>query len=515
ARLAKKFADLARDAVEARGGRVIELRGDEALAVFTSTPQAVRAALEFQATCVEETALDPTLPLTVGIGIDAGEAIPVEDGFRGAALNTAARLCSRATAGQVLVTRAVADAPLDGDVLFRELGAAELKGFEVAVDVIEALPSQQVEIPVPRIQPDAVARDVVTAVPPELDVMTPLVDREREMHWLRGTWRQVRRGRGRIVIVSGPSQIGKTRLIAEIASQIAGTGYRVHYAGPGGAAAALGMAAVREAVDAADPLLVVIDDLDVAGDEVARALGEAHDRIRSRPVLAVGLVKDPQVGPALAAIIEEADRLGDGHVRLGALDIKGVEGITRLYVGEDVHDVPLEAMARASEGVPGRVHEVVSEWARDEAGRRLAAAAQWLAEGSGRRSADLDFANNIIKLRLGRIYAGEGEGVAEAEAQIPYKGLASFDENDAAYFFGRERLVGELAARTVGMGMLGVLGASGSGKSSAVAAGLLPSLRAGLLPGSERWTSVVFRPGEHPMAELRAAVTPDRAGDDP
>ncbi len=36
ARLAKKFADLARDSVEARGGRVIELRGDEALAVFTS-----------------------------------------------------------------------------------------------------------------------------------------------------------------------------------------------------------------------------------------------------------------------------------------------------------------------------------------------------------------------------------------------------------------------------------------------------------------------------------------------
>jgi class 3 adenylate cyclase len=44
ARLAKKFADVARDSVEARGGRVIELRGDEALAVFASTTQAVRAA---------------------------------------------------------------------------------------------------------------------------------------------------------------------------------------------------------------------------------------------------------------------------------------------------------------------------------------------------------------------------------------------------------------------------------------------------------------------------------------
>ena len=56
-------------------------------------------------------------------------------------------------------------------------------------------------------------------------------------------------------------------------------------------------------------------------------------------------------------------------------------------------------------------------------------------------------------------------------------------------FFGREQLVGELAARTVGAGLLAVVGASGSGKSSVIAAGLLPSLRAGLLPGSERWRS--------------------------
>ena len=51
--LAKKFADLARDAVEARGGRVIELRGDEALAVFDAPAQAIHAAIEFQATCAE------------------------------------------------------------------------------------------------------------------------------------------------------------------------------------------------------------------------------------------------------------------------------------------------------------------------------------------------------------------------------------------------------------------------------------------------------------------------------
>ncbi len=50
--------------------------------------------------------------------------------------------------------------------------------------------------------------------------------------------------------------------------------------------------------------------------------------------------------------------------------------------------------------------------------------------------------------------------------------------------------------------MLAVVGASGSGKSSVIAAGLLPSLRAGLLPGSERWRPVVMRPGERPLAAL-------------
>ncbi|HET9671809.1 MAG TPA: AAA family ATPase [Actinomycetota bacterium] len=509
ARLAKKFADLARDAVEARGGRVIELRGDEALAVFPSSAQAVRAAMEFQATCVEETADDPTLPLTVGIGIDLGEAIPVEGGFRGVALNTAARLCSKALAGQVLITRAVAEVAREVDeVSFRELGPTELKGFEKAVDVIEVVSLRPPDgFPGPAPEGDAVAVRSDTTLPPELDTITPLIGRDPEMHWVRGTWRQARRGRGRVVFVSGPSQIGKTRLAAELASEIGEGRTRIRYAGPGGAATALAIAAVREAMDAVEPTLVILDDMDVAGEDAARALAEAHETIGSRPVMVLGLTQDPQAGPALAALIDEADRFGDGHIELSPLALDGVHGIARLYVGDDVHDVPLESMARASGGVPGRVHEVVGEWARDEVGRRLAAAAEWLAEGRGRRSADLAFANNVIGIKLERLYGEESQVTAGSDC--PYKGLASFQEADAAHFFGRERLVGELAARTVQVGLLGVVGASGSGKSSAVAAGLLPSLRAGLLPGSERWHSVVFRPGEHPMTELAAAVSPE------
>jgi WD40 repeat protein/class 3 adenylate cyclase len=496
ARLAKRFADLARDAVEARRGRVIELRGDEALAVFDSTAQAVRAAVEFQSICAEDTVADPALPLTVGIGIDVGEAVPVEDGFRGVALNTAARLCSRALAGQILVTRAVADAAEDVDgVALEEIGPAELKGFEAPVDVIAVVSTRAPRADVRRVPP--------TKLPPGPDPLTPLVGREGEMHWLRGTWRQARRGRGRVVFVSGPSQIGKTRLVSELAAEVADGGSDVVYAGTGGAALALALGAVRRSTAATEATLVVLDDLDVIGEEAARALAGSHDTITDRPVMIVASLKDPAAGPALASVVELADRSGDGHVSLPALALDGAHEIARLYVGED-ENVPLESMVRASGGLPGRLHEFMSEWARDEAGRRLAAAAEWLAQGRERRSADLEFANNAIGLGLTRLY--ESPPSVAGEAECPYKGLASFEESDAASFFGRERLVGELAARTVHVGLLGVVGASGSGKSSVVAGGLVPSLRAGLLPGSGRWRTVRFRPGEHPMAELERAV---------
>lgn len=107
AALAARFASIARGTLEAAGGAGLELRGDEVLAVFTSARQAIRAATELQAAFVEATIADPTLPLPVGIGLDAGEAVQVEDGFRGGALNLAARLCAVAGAGEILASQEV------------------------------------------------------------------------------------------------------------------------------------------------------------------------------------------------------------------------------------------------------------------------------------------------------------------------------------------------------------------------------------------------------------------------
>jgi class 3 adenylate cyclase len=104
ARLAAAFADVVGDEIEAHGGRVVEIRGDEALAVFTSARQAIRAGVDLQGRFEEEEAT-MDLPLRVGIGLESGEAVELADGsFRGAALNVAARLCGRAHGGEVLVS---------------------------------------------------------------------------------------------------------------------------------------------------------------------------------------------------------------------------------------------------------------------------------------------------------------------------------------------------------------------------------------------------------------------------
>jgi class 3 adenylate cyclase len=137
AALARKFAAVARQGVEARGGTVVELRGDEALAVFDSPRQAIRASVELQRRFVDETVADPGLPLAVGIGLDAGEAVPVDGGFRGGALNLAARLCSIAAPAEILASPAVTHLArkVEG-VAYVERGSVRLKGLADPVQVI-------------------------------------------------------------------------------------------------------------------------------------------------------------------------------------------------------------------------------------------------------------------------------------------------------------------------------------------------------------------------------------------
>ena len=97
-----------------------------------------------------------------------------------------------------------------------------------------------------------------------------------------------------------------------------------------------------------------------------------------------------------------------------------------------------------------------------------------------------------------------------SELENPFKGLRPFREADAADFYGRDTLIQELLTRLAETDdlarFLAVVGPSGSGKSSVVRAGLIPALRRGGLPHSDKWFIVEMMPGSHPFEELEAAL---------
>src|SRR4051795_7016058 len=134
--LAAQFARTVREAMPAWDGELLELRGDEALCVFVSARRALGAAVDLQARFRRPAGGTP-LPLGVGIGLDAGEALPTQGGYRGGALNLAARLCSVAGPGQILVSEAVAHLAgrVDG-LSFSRRPPAKLKGLGQGVAVL-------------------------------------------------------------------------------------------------------------------------------------------------------------------------------------------------------------------------------------------------------------------------------------------------------------------------------------------------------------------------------------------
>ena len=82
----------------------------------------------------------------------------------------------------------------------------------------------------------------------------------------------------------------------------------------------------------------------------------------------------------------------------------------------------------------------------------------------------------------------------------PYQGLSAFGEEDAEYFFGRDKFVGELLEAVNTKSLVPIIGASGSGKSSVVFAGLVPRLR------EVGMQIVSFRPGSNPFDSLAVAL---------
>ena len=129
-----------------------------------------------------------------------------------------------------------------------------------------------------------------------------------------------------------------------------------------------------------------------------------------------------------------------------------------------------------------------------------------------------DFRGAVINIKSTIVSSAEVkdiEGLPPEPGEPPFQGLQYYDEKDADRFFGRETLIAKIVGRLASSRFLTVIGASGSGKSSVVRAGVIPALRRGerLADGSVpptdsgQWDIRIFTPSAHPLDALAASLT--------
>jgi DNA-binding SARP family transcriptional activator/WD40 repeat protein len=315
------------------------------------------------------------------------------------------------------------------------------------------------------------------------------VGRDEELEWLAQALDRaaLEGGQGRLVVA--PSGYGKTQLVAQCARRAARRGVVCRYGrGTGGLDA---LAADESALH-----LVLVDDADELGSaDLDRVQGwlRASARLPVLTVLTVSALPEP---------LAHLPRLV-----LTQLNAHATAEIVRLYA--PVSDDQARAVTADAAGVPGRVHEAAARWAADAAVHRVGRAVARRAEPRQRLvEATDEIVAGVLDLERVRTRARLARPAPDV-VLCPYKGLARFDTADADVFHGRERLVAQLVARLVDAPLVAVTGASGSGKSSLVRAGLLPALAGGALLGSAGWRPVVVTPaGDGIPGGLAADGTP-------
>jgi WD40 repeat protein/DNA-binding SARP family transcriptional activator/class 3 adenylate cyclase len=377
-------------------------------------------------------------------------------------------------------------------------------------------------------------------LPTALGAVGPaFLGRETELVWLRDAWADAVDGRGGFMSVLGPEGIGKTRLVAELAREVHDDGAAVVYGrcdhAHRGARALLGQAlqsagsslahvdgAAGDDGDMAEavarylptwsqgrPVLMVLDDLHLADAETLEVVADLAGWCRAAPTLVIGAFRSDTVQPTSPG---EPPGGAAAQLALGPLSGDEVGRICELYATEPWSVDDVRRVYELTRGIPLLVHEQASEWARERASRRMAEATDSVAVthrrlviSRGEIADGVEGIQRLLEQRRAQLAGREAQLKESAVAALggcPYKGLARFEQADAANFFGRERLVAELVARLAESSLLAVVGPSGSGKSSLVRAGLVPALVAGVLPGGPPWRSAILCPGPDPAEAL-------------
>ena len=511
------FAAL-REPVARHRGHEVKSQGDGLMVVFrASTADGLACAVEMQRGVHRLDRREPMLGLAIRVGLSLGEATHEEDDWFGTPVVEAARLCARARPRQILATdllRGVVGSR--GGFDLTPVGALELKGFPVPVPTCEV-----------GWEPDSELPEV--PLPASLERGGVFVGRTAELATLTAAWQAVHAGAGRAVLVSGAAGCGKTDLVRQLVLRCHDEGAVVLY-GDGGVDAASLAGPLGEAVRwyaAASSPEVLRGELGADGDALlplVPALRARLPELVERPLGDPGAERARQVG-ALRAVVTRAARSRPVVVVLD--DLQACTPGTRTLLGAVLAPAPPPGVlligcaqddhsAADTEWLPGVAPLEVIALSGLETGDIAA-----LDVSSGPPSLDAD---ELALLRdqtggsplavlevLAQLDAAEPPSLEEAiAATCPYRGLMAFGTDDADLFFGREEVVAALLARLGTARLLAVVGASGSGKSSVLRAGLLPAIHGGAVQASEHWRVVLLTPGPRPLAELAAAIARER-----
>src|SRR6266508_1003059 len=128
--------EIVRRALDAQGGTEVDHAGDGIMASFTSVVRAVDCAVAIQRRLADHNATAEDT-FQVRIGISAGEPVTESDRLFGATVQLAARACSSADGGHILVSSVVRDLCLGKGFRFQSRGALSLKGFDEPVPLFE------------------------------------------------------------------------------------------------------------------------------------------------------------------------------------------------------------------------------------------------------------------------------------------------------------------------------------------------------------------------------------------
>ncbi len=197
------FAHL-REAISATGGTEVKSIGDALMVTYTGAADAVAGAAAMQR-AVQRHNRRLEHPLSMRVGVSAGDATLEQGDWFGTPVIEASRLCAAADGGQVLISdivRALAGSRCAFEL--RPLGARELKGLPESIEVCEVTweaPDEAPTVPLPWFVDSSPA--------------FPFTGRVAEREWLNVRWKEAVDGGRRVVLISGEPGVGKTRLVTE------------------------------------------------------------------------------------------------------------------------------------------------------------------------------------------------------------------------------------------------------------------------------------------------------------